>query len=151
MNKDYGMNIKKMGRVVALGLAVAAASMLAGCETTPAFQVSQPASRVGTVESIRSETVQNSNQALGTIGGALVGGILGNQVGGGSGRTVATVVGAAGGAYAGNRMTSGTSLVWVIGIRHDDGTFSTVRQTSGPGVRIGDRVRVGNSGMEILR
>jgi outer membrane lipoprotein SlyB len=151
MNKDYQMNIMKLGRAVALGLAVAAASMLAGCETTPAFQVSQPSARVGTVESIRSETVQNSNQALGTIGGALVGGILGNQVGGGSGRTVATVVGAAGGAYAGNRMTSGTSLVWVIGIRHDDGTFSTVRQTSGPGVRIGDRVRVGNSGMEILR
>lgn len=35
--------------------------------------------------SIRSQTVQNSNQTLGTIGGALVGGILGNQVGRGSG------------------------------------------------------------------
>jgi outer membrane lipoprotein SlyB len=146
MNKDQGMNIKQLGRAVALSLSVAVASMLAGCETQPAFQVSQPSSRVGTVESIRSETVQNSNQTLGTIGGALVGGILGNQVGGGSGRTVATVVGA-----AGNRMTSGSSLVWIIGIRHDDGTFSTVRQASSPGVRIGDRVRVGNSGMEILR
>ena len=144
------MNIEKFGRIAALCLAVTA-SLLAGCETTPAFQVSQPASREGTVESIRSETVQNSNQTMGTIGGALVGGILGNQVGGGSGRTVATVVGAAGGAYAGNRMTSGTSMVWIIGIRHDDGSLATVRQTSSPAVRIGDRVRVSNSGMEILR
>ncbi len=145
------MNIKQFGRAVALSLAVATASMLAGCETQPAFQVSQPVSRVGTVESIRSQTVQNNNATLGTIGGALVGGILGNQVGQGSGRTAATVVGAAGGAYAGNRMTSGSSLVWVIGIRHDDGSVSTVQQASAPAVRIGDRVRVGNSGMEILR
>lgn len=144
------MNIKQFGRAVALSLAVAMGPMLAGCETQPAFQVSQPHSRVGTVESIRSQTVQNNNQTLGTIGGALVGGILGNQVGQGSGRTAATVVGAAGGAYAGNRMTSGSSLVWIIGIRYDDGSFATVQQSSSPAVRIGDRVRVSNSGMEIL-
>jgi outer membrane lipoprotein SlyB len=148
MNEDQGMNIKQFGRAVALSLAVAMGSMLAGCETQP---VSQPHSRVGTVESIRSQTVQNNNQTLGTIGGALVGGILGNQVGQGSGRTAATVVGAAGGAYAGNRMTSGSSLVWIIGIRYDDGSFATVQQSSSPAVRIGDRVRVSNSGMEILR
>ena len=80
-----------------------------------------------------------------------VGGILGNQIGQGSGRTAATVVGAAGGAYAGNRMTSGSSLVWIIGVRYDDGSFATIQQSSAPGVRIGDRVRVSNNGMEILR
>ncbi len=63
------MNIKQFGRAVALSLAVATVSMLAGCETQPAFQVSQPSSRVGTVESIRSQTVQNTNATLGTIGG----------------------------------------------------------------------------------
>ena len=88
------MNIKQFGRAVALSLAVATVSMLAGCETQPAFQVSQPSSRVGTVESIRSQTVQNSNATLGTIGGALVGGILGNQVGQGSGRTTGSRSGA---------------------------------------------------------
>ena len=144
------MKFPQFGRAIALCISLATL-MLAGCQTQPAFQVSQPASRVGTVESIRSQTVQNSNATLGTIGGALVGGILGNQVGQGSGRTAATVVGAAGGAYAGNRMTSGSSLVWIIGIRHDDGSVSTVQQASSPAVRIGDRVRVGNSGMEILR
>lgn len=107
--------------------------------------------RVGTVESIRSQTVQNSNAALGTIGGALIGGLLGNQVGRGSGRTAATVVGAAGGAYAGNVLASGNnSLVWIIGIRYDDGSLAMVQQASSPAVRIGDRVRVSNNGMELL-
>lgn len=112
--------------------------------------MSQPSSRIGTVESIRSQTVQNNNATLGAIGGALVGGILGNQVGQGSGRTAATVVGAAGGAYAGNRMASGSSLVWIIGIRYDDGSLATIQQSSSPAVRIGDRVRVSNNGMELL-
>jgi len=143
------MNIIQLPRIFALCAALAA-SLLAGCETQPAFQVSQPSSRVGTVESIRSQTVQNNNATLGALGGALVGGILGNQVGQGSGRTAATVVGAAGGAYAGNRMASGSSLVWIIGIRYDDGSLATIQQASSPAVRIGDRVRVSNNGMEIL-
>ncbi len=143
------MNIIQLPRIFALCAALAA-SLLAGCETQPAFQVSQPSSRIGTVESIRSQTVQNNNATLGALGGALVGGILGNQVGQGSGRTAATVVGAAGGAYAGNRMASGSSLVWVIGIRYDDGSLATIQQASSPAVRIGDRVRVSNNGMELL-
>ena len=145
------MKMNALGSAAALAMTLVV-PLLAGCQTTqPAFQVSQPAARDGTVESIRSQTVQNSNQALGTIGGAVVGGILGNQIGQGSGRTAATVVGAAGGAYAGNRMTSGSSLVWIIGVRYDDGSFATIQQNSAPGVRIGDRVRVTNTGMEILR
>ncbi len=144
------MNFNQLRGMLALCAALVTLA-LAGCATPPAFQVSQPSSRVGTVESIRSHTVQNSNSAVGTIGGALVGGLLGNQVGGGTGRTVATVVGAAGGAYAGNRVASGnTSLVWVIDVRYDDGSAATIQQTSAPGVRIGDRVRVSNNGLEIL-
>jgi outer membrane lipoprotein SlyB len=143
------MKFNHFGRALALCV-ILTVPVLSGCETQPAFQVSQPSSRVGTVESIRSQTVENSNAAIGTIGGALVGGLLGNQIGSGRGRTAATVVGAAGGAYAGNRMASGSSLVWIIGIRYDDGSLATVQQSSSPGLRIGDRVRVGNNGIELL-
>ena len=143
------MNEIKLPRLLALCLALVA-FLLAACETQPAFQVSQPSSRVGTVESIRSQTVQNNNATFCALGGALIGGILGNQVGQGSGRTAATVVGAAGGAYAGNRMASGSTLVWIVGIRYDDGSLATIQQTSSPAVRIGDRVRVSNNGMELL-
>lgn len=48
--------------------------------------------------------VQDRNRIAGTAIGAVVGGLLGNQIGGGGGRTVATVGGAAAGGYAGNRI-----------------------------------------------
>ena len=41
---------------------------------------------------------------LGIGVGAVVGGLLGNQVGGGNGKTLATVVGAVGGGYVGNEI-----------------------------------------------
>jgi outer membrane lipoprotein SlyB len=133
----------------AAGLAVT----LAGCSTPPAFQVSeQPAVRIGTVESITQDSVQNVNTAVGTIGGALIGGGLGSLIGGGRGQTVATVVGAVGGGYAGNQLSQRSqTIVWRIGVRYDDGTYATVQQTVAPGLRVGDRVRVTNSGIELLR
>lgn len=47
--------------------------------------------------------VQDEHRVAGTALGAIAGGLLGNQVGGGSGKTLATVAGAAAGGYAGNR------------------------------------------------
>lgn len=45
-----------------------------------------------------------SNNIIGTVAGVAVGGVLGNQVGGGSGRTLATIAGAALGGYTGNKI-----------------------------------------------
>lgn len=39
-----------------------------------------------------------------TVGGAVAGGVIGRQIGGGSGRNLATVAGAIGGAAAGNQL-----------------------------------------------
>lgn len=44
------------------------------------------------------------NSALGIGVGAVVGGLLGNQVGGGNGKTLATIAGAVGGGYVGNEV-----------------------------------------------
>jgi uncharacterized protein YcfJ len=52
----------------------------------------------------RRAPVQDEHQMIGTIAGALIGGVIGHQVGAGSGRDIATVAGAAGGGYAGNRL-----------------------------------------------
>jgi len=41
--------------------------------------------------------------------------------------------------------------VWDIGVRYDDGSYATVQQTSAPNLRIGDRVRVSGTGIELLR
>lgn len=145
--------ITSLWRRTAAILAAAAALTLAGCNTPPAYSVQQNAyGRVGTVESIQTQTVQNVDNAVGAIGGALVGGGLGSLIGGGTGRTVATVVGAVGGGFAGNELANRSqTLVWNIGVRYDDGSWANVQQTSAPGLRIGDRVRVTQNGIELLR
>ena len=133
-------------------LSACAAMALAGCNTPPAFQVEQPVSRVGTVESINQDSVQNVDSTVGAIGGALIGGGLGSLIGGGTGQVVATVVGAVGGGFAGNALAERShTLVWRIGVRYDDGSFATIQQTSAPNLRIGDRVRVSGTGIELLR
>jgi len=133
-------------------LSACAAMALAGCNTPPAYQVEQPTSRVGTVESINQDNVQNVDSTVGAIGGALIGGGLGSLIGGGTGQVVATVVGAVGGGFAGNELAKRSqTIVWRIGVRFDDGSFATVQQTSAPNLRIGDRVRVSGTGIELLR
>jgi outer membrane lipoprotein SlyB len=127
------------------------ALLLAGCNTPPAFQVSEPSARVGTVESITQDTVQNVNTTAGTIGGAVVGGLLGSQIGGGRGQTAATIIGAGGGAVVGNQAAQRSqTVVWRIGVRYDDGSMATIQQTAAPALRIGDRVRVTSTGIELL-
>jgi uncharacterized protein YcfJ len=48
--------------------------------------------------------VQDPNRIAGTAIGAVAGGVIGHQIGGGSGRTLATVAGAAAGGYAGHQV-----------------------------------------------
>lgn len=50
------------------------------------------------------QTQRQIECGAGVLGGAAVGGILGNQVGGGTGKRVATAVGAGAGAAAGTRL-----------------------------------------------
>lgn len=48
--------------------------------------------------------VQDQHRIVGTAAGAVLGGLLGSQVGGGTGKKIATVAGAVGGGYAGNQV-----------------------------------------------
>ena len=138
----------------ACAAALCAALTLAGCGPQPTYQVIQspPPARVGTVESLQEVLEPKDPGGAGLIVGGLVGGGLGSLIGSGSGRTVATVVGALGGAYAGNQIErSQSQMVYQIGIKYDDGTWATIRQTAPTGLRIGDRVRVTDYGIELLR
>ncbi|MCY1264586.1 hypothetical protein D9M68_200740 [compost metagenome] len=51
--------------------------------------------------------VKDQHQIAGTAIGAIAGGLLGNQIGGGTGKKIATVAGAVGGGYAGNKVQEG--------------------------------------------
>ncbi len=52
----------------------------------------------------RTKTPRDSDRLAGTGLGAVVGGLLGHEVGGGNGKVLATVAGAAAGGYAGNQI-----------------------------------------------
>jgi uncharacterized protein YcfJ len=52
----------------------------------------------------RQKPAQDQNKVVGTVAGALLGGVLGNQVGEGSGKKLATVAGAVAGGYTGNKV-----------------------------------------------
>lgn len=101
-------------------------------------------SNCGNVESVRTITTRAEGSGLGAAGGAVVGGLLGNQIGGGSGRQLATVAGAIGGAVAGNQIEGNMKATtsYEIRVRLDDGTLRTFRQNSQPQWRSGDRVRI---------
>ncbi|WP_158883989.1 glycine zipper 2TM domain-containing protein [Rhodanobacter sp. L36] len=82
----------------------------------------------------RDETVtrtlppRDEHRVLGTAIGAVAGGLLGNQVGHGRGRTLATVAGAVGGGYAGNRIQANRQHGQVVqSVQH---RCSTVNDTS---------------------
>ena len=98
----------------------------------------------GNVESVRTITTRARGSGVGAAGGAILGGLLGNQVGGGHGRQLATVAGAVGGAVVGNQVEGNMKATqsYEIRVRLDDGTLRTFRQHSAPRWRNGDRVRI---------
>lgn len=108
---------------------------------------------VGQAQSIRTGTVQNvkyvkiqGEQSAGSAVGAIAGGIIGNQVGQGSGRTLATLGGVAAGAVAGGATEQGINNKQGVEltIKFDDGdTEAFVQQhTERESFNVGDRVRV---------
>lgn len=83
---------------------------------------------------------------MGAVGGGLVGGLLGRQMGGGHGRDAMTVLGAIGGAVAGNAIEKNEKKVrtYQIAIRFADGSTRLVTQDNAPIWRIGEKVRLVN-------
>ena len=101
-------------------------------------------SNCGNVESVRAIKQRAQGSGLGAAGGAVVGGLLGNQIGGGHGRQLATVAGAIGGAVVGNQVEGNmkATTTYEIRVRLDDGKLRTFHQSSQPQWRNGDRVRI---------
>lgn len=148
-----------MKKLLITGLLVAAASSWA--QTTTVQSVTEKAKALtdkaktaaiavtlcdtcGTVQTVKQEKRKGKGGALGVAGGAVVGGVLGNQVGKGSGNTVATVGGAVAGGVIGNeiqkKMTS--KKVWVSTVKMKDGTVKTFEQEAQPAWAAGNTVKV---------
>lgn len=109
----------------------------------------------GRVESIDSapqeyQGVGGTGFGLGSVAGAVIGGVAGHQVGGGSGNTAATIAGAAGGAYIGHQLEKRkqAASAYRITVRMENGDYQTLIQPSIGDLRVGDRVRIENGALQ---
>jgi outer membrane lipoprotein SlyB len=143
----------KIGSVLGLmgALTLGACTTLNGPYNAPAPAAATGGvySGYGVVQSI--ELVKQQGNAggigLGTIAGAVVGGVAGHQVGSGRGNTAATVLGAAGGAYVGHELENRQQQqpdAYKITVRMEDGSYQALMQSSSGDLRVGDRVRIEN-------
>ena len=135
------------------------ASLLGLVTATPALSapyernVARPVNEVifGKVESVRNITqtqvVESQHSGWKTLGGALLGGLIGNQFGSGHGREIATAVGALAGAGTAQALAQGEShqyqLVELL-IRDEKGKLINVIQDYDAAMLFqpGDSVRI---------
>jgi uncharacterized protein YcfJ len=114
------MSIFRGVTIGGISMAVVAVATVGGCKemNQPKFAevvavkeitetITTPREECRDVQVQTKAPVKDSNRIAGTVLGGVVGAVLGNQVGGGRGKTVATIAGGAGGAYAGNQVQGG--------------------------------------------
>lgn len=164
MNKSMLVGVVVGAVAVTAGGAFATYSMVSGPRYAEVLDVEPVVEVIKTPREVckdvtvtRQRPVRDQHQIAGTVIGAVAGGLLGNQVGGGNGKKVATVAGAAAGGYAGNKvqenMQAGSTYTTtetrcdthtetsekVIGykVKYDlAGKVGTVRMEHDPGNRI---------------
>lgn len=107
----------------------------------------------GQIESVREIVTRGEATGLGVVGGAVVGGAIGNQVGAGRGKDLATVASAVGGAVAGNEIEkrAKSTKSYAITVRLDDGSSRVINETNPPTWRPGDQVKVTNGAIQSNR
>ena len=122
------------------GLPPGIAKKLAACEDC------------GHVTDVHKEKRKGQGGAVGIVGGAVVGGLLGHQVGGGTGKTVATVAGAAAGGYAGNEVQKHVTSkeVWVTKVQMKDGSLRSFEQEAQPAWKSGSVVKVNGKALAVV-
>jgi hypothetical protein len=83
-----------------------------------------PCINCGVVESAHVIQQQAPASGIGAAAGALLGGVLGHQVGAGNGKTLATIAGAVGGGLAGNAVekNSNTKTSYEVIVRMENGS-----------------------------
>lgn len=141
-------NVSALGARLALIAAFAAAGAAPlAAQAAPNHHASASAQcqNCGTVVSTRTyQRAAESASGVGAAGGAVVGGLLGNQIGSGRGRTLATIAGAVGGGYAGNRVERNMHPVTYteVRVKMANGGHRSFTEQGRPRFANGDHVRV---------
>jgi outer membrane lipoprotein SlyB len=141
---------------------VLAASLLAGCASTPGDddadarrapqQQAEQKDYPGVVESVREIEMEGERLGVAPMAGAVIGGTVGGSVGSGRGATVGAVIGSVAGAVAGEAAAqAGTRPGLEITVRLDAGRVIAVTQPVGKeSFKPGERVRVVSDGRTAL-
>lgn len=116
-------------------------------------QPARACNNCGRVESVHAVQTPADPSGIGVVGGAVVGGLLGNQVGGGSGKTLATIAGAVGGGYAGNEVEkrTRTATTYQVRVRMENGQVRNFPYNNQPPWHQGDQVRVVDGYLQAAR
>lgn len=111
--------------------------------------VPQPAAAVpchtcGTVEAVRTVEHQAKPSGVGAVAGALIGGLIGNRFGAGNGRVLTTAGGAVGGGIAGNEIEkhAHTTTSYLVQVRMENGKLRSFSSAAMPNWHAGDQVKV---------
>ena len=131
--------------------ALATVTLLSGCPASmSASSYTRDQARTaqnvefGIVQSVREVQIEGTKSGIGTLAGGAVGGVLGNEVGAGTGRTLATIGGGLAGAMAGSAIEEGVTRQTglEITVTLDNGRTMAVTQAADESFVAGDRVRV---------
>ncbi|CAE6845259.1 hypothetical protein R69927_05748 [Paraburkholderia domus] len=111
-------------------------------ESTPARPVADP--YAGEVVAINTVQTPEQTTGLGALGGAVAGGLVGNQIGGGRGKILTTIAGAVGGGLAGNGIEHAVrkQTTYQVQVHMQDGSYRNFSYPTQPDVQIGERVHV---------
>ena len=106
----------------------------------------------GVVESIHEIKKRGEGSGIGAVGGAVVGGLVGNQFGGGSGKKITTVAGAVGGAFAGHQIEKEVKATksYEVTVRLDDGSTEVVNASTASSWQAGDKVKIVNGQIQSI-
>ena len=98
----------------------------------------------GTVASIEPVKEKGQGSGAGAVMGAIAGGVIGHQFGGGRGKDLATAAGAIAGGVAGHKAEEQirATSYYRVGVRMENGGYQTVNIADPAGIAVGTPVRV---------
>ena len=123
-------------------------SLVSGQTSNPsARRAATICANCGVIEAINVVEVKGKGSYIGKVGGGVVGGLLGSQIGKGRTTTAAEIAGAVGGAVLGNEIEKRVQKTkhYDVVVHLQGGGTQTVTYATAPAFKVGDKVKVENN------
>lgn len=105
----------------------------------------------GVIASIEAVKEKADGSGAGAVLGAIAGGVIGHQFGGGKGKDVATAAGAIAGGVAGHQAERSlrATTYYRVGVNMENGSYQTVNVNDPAGISVGTPVRVVGGNLQL--